>query len=211
MKIKDLTDAVFGRLTVVRRTGSTDKGESIWECVCICGRIKLAKASNLTKGSTRSCGCLAIEQKTNAAQHQCHQFSRTSKPREYAAWNGMIRRCYDHKHPSYARYGGRGITVDDSWRESFMQFCTDMGTPPLNSTLDRIDNDDNYSRANCRWATRKMQANNRRNNKLMSLHGLTMNATQWSEHLGWNKSTIRNRLYQGWSVERTLTEPPKTR
>ena len=81
----------------------------------------------------------------------------------YKTWYGMIQRCENKNHVAYKNYGGRGITVCDSWRV-FDSFLSDMGERPEGKTIDRIDVDGNYEKANCRWADRFEQAANKRMN-----------------------------------------------
>lgn len=207
-RIKDLTGVAFGKLTVVAHAGTDRRGRSLWHCLCECGGEKVVKAENLARGRTQSCGCMAQAQREQAAQSQAHAYSRSQWPREYKAWEGMIRRCTDPAWPQFADYGGRGLTVCSAWLMSFASFARDMGRAPVGGTIDRIDNTRGYMPENCRWASRKEQANNRRNNRLLTHNGRTMNVSQWAEHLGWKRNTLTNRLRNGWSVERTLTEAP---
>jgi hypothetical protein len=80
----------------------------------------------------------------------------------YNSWRGMRERCYSKKHVSYQNYGGRGIKVCDTWKNDFYAFFNDMGKKPKNTSLDRIDNNGDYSPKNCRWADQKTQVQNSR-------------------------------------------------
>ncbi len=211
MRHENLTGLRFGKLTAVSHAGRTDRGRAIWLFACECGGQKIAEAANVKSGSTRSCGCAAQEQRKTAAQSQRHALSASEMPRERKAWEGMLRRCYNPKHSSFVRYGGRGIGVCERWRESFACFFEDMGRAPEGATLERIDNARSYAPDNCKWASRKEQANNRRSNHLLTHDGITLNVAQWGDRLGWPKGTIANRLRYGWPVERILTEQPRHR
>lgn len=207
-RTKDLTGARYGRLVVMERAGSKNE-RATWLCRCDCGGEKVVAAQELSKGSTRSCGCLAQEQRKQAAQRQCHGFSRANMMSERKTWENMIARCYYPKHRSYWAYGAKGVTVCAQWRESFEQFVRDMGRRPVGCTIDRIDSSGDYTPENCRWATMAMQANNKRSNRLLTHDGQTMTVSQWAQHVGIKVPTLFARLKLGWSVHRALTEPVK--
>lgn len=116
----------------------------------------------------------------------------------------MLQRCEDKNHRYYVDYGGRGIQVCQEWHQ-FENFYRDMGDPPKGLTLDREDNDGPYCKDNCRWATRRAQANNRRSNKLITFSGKTQTQAEWERELGLKPGRIYDRLYKGWSLERALT------
>lgn len=128
---------------------------------------------------------------------------------EYRIWIGMKVRCFQSKHPSYQRYGARGITVCDRWKDSFANFYADMGKrPSKNHSLDRIDNNGNYTPENCRWATREEQMRNTRHSTLLTYRGQTKTMAEWAEITGLKPATITTRYTKyGWSVEQTLSTP----
>jgi hypothetical protein len=123
----------------------------------------------------------------------------------YNTWVSIRQRCTNPSYVQWNDYGGRGITVCDRWND-FENFVTDM-YPSFQEglTIDRIDNDGPYSPDNCRWATRLVQNNNRRNNRLLTHDGLTMNVAQWARHIGITYSALHQRLGKGWPLERALT------
>lgn len=196
VNLNDLIGKTYNRLTIVS-FHSVKKGRTHFLCKCSCGNTTIVNLSKLNYGSTKSCGCI----KANSnVRHRLRQ------SREYMIWAGMKSRCSDVNHSGYKYYGARGVTVCPRWN-NFVEFFSDMGTCPTGHTLDRINNDGNYEPGNCRWATLKEQANNKRNNRLLTYNGITKTLPQWCDELKLSRATITNRLFNGWSVERSLTEP----
>lgn len=120
-------------------------------------------------------------------------------------WDGMIQRCRNPKSKDYKHWGARGTAVCDSWRK-FVNFYKDMGDPEPGTSLDRIDNDGDYRKGNCRWATQKEQHRNKRNNRMISFKGKTKAMSAWAEELGINKNSLEWRLNNGWSTKRAFTQ-----
>ena len=130
-----------------------------------------------------------------------------SYSREYKSYHAMKQRCTNPDDPSWDHYGGKGVTVCDSWLESFENFYADMGIRPAEQTLDRIDPSGNYEPGNCRWATDLEQQNNRMNNVPVTVAGVTYAsiAVCCRDH-DVPTSTFHNRIKRGWSDERAATE-----
>lgn len=155
----NLTGTNFGRLTVGAFLGSRG-GNGYWSCACDCGGTAEVSTVHLRRGHTQSCGCLQREI-TSRVQGTHRESVHSGLSKEYNAWVRMKQRCFNPKAPRFERWGGRGITVCDRWRNSFENFLADMGRSPPGTSLDREDNDGNYEPGNCRWATPKEQAANR--------------------------------------------------
>ena len=204
-KHENLKNKKFGRLTAINRVENTAKGNARWLCKCDCGGMKIVVSSELKRGGTKSCGCLAQEQREKAAKSRCHAHSRANLCRERKSWENMLARCYDSSCKSFSNYGGAGITVCETWRHSFKSFFADLGPRPIGHTLDRIDSSKGYFKENCRWATNKEQANNRSNNRRLAHNGKTMTISQWADELGLTHTCISMRLKRGWPVHRALS------
>jgi hypothetical protein len=122
-------------------------------------------------------------------------------------WQNMIRRCYEPNKKDYKNYGGRGIGVCSRWLESFENFYVDMGDCPEGMTLDRKNNDGNYCKENCRWATKIEQMNNKRSNVWKEYKGERKTVAQWARSLDIHEGTLRTRFRSGWSVDRAFNTP----
>lgn len=150
-RFTDLTGKQFGKLKVVYYAGKPDGRRLTWGCLCECGNSTVVPTDKLKSGHTSSCGCKV---KSSGGMYL------TS---EYLAWCSMRQRCLTKTHKQYPEYGGRGITICQSWLDSFNSFYEDMGPRPSDKhSIDRKDNDSGYSKGNCRWATAQQQNNNRR-------------------------------------------------
>lgn len=211
MTNNDLIGQRFGRLVVTGRAGSLLDGRSTWYCDCDCGKTRVIKAGRqLTVGDAKSCGCLKQEKDAARRTHgQTRVGPEKKEARMHYIWRAMIARCHRTTATDYARYGGRGITVCDRWRTSYENFVADMGDVPDGYSIDRIDSNKGYYPENCRWIPLGEQARNRRNNTMLTYQGQTRCMSEWAELLNLDKTTIRYRLKQGWSVEKALSTPPK--
>lgn len=126
---------------------------------------------------------------------------------EYSAWKHMRERCSRQKNASYSHYGGRGIKVCERWGD-FVAFLEDMGKRPSpQHQLDRLDNNGNYEPSNCRWATPREQANNRRSNRIIEYGGERKTLAEWARASGLSRQILYWRLKTGKSIDEALSAP----
>lgn len=168
----------FCRWTVLRFSGIDMHGAALWQCLCDCGTKRVVIGQILRNGSSISCGCYAKE--ILLARQTKHGGFGT---REYGKWRSMKSRCCNPHNRKYALYGGRGIHVCERWSD-FSNFMVDMGMCPPGLTLERIDNNGNYEPGNCRWATRKEQARNKRCTVYIYFEGSLRPLSEVSEIVG---------------------------
>lgn len=132
---------------------------------------------------------------------------RKSDTPTYRVWAAAKGRCISKTHKQYPDYGGRGITMCESWKNDFDAFHMWMGDKPPGKSLDRIDNNGNYEPGNCRWATGKEQCRNQRRNRLLTINGVTKCLADWAEETGINPTSLSGRLRKGWEVGEAVYGP----
>jgi hypothetical protein len=198
----NLQGQTIGSWFVMEHAGVRE-GHTFWTCRCVCGTVRDLPAYRLKRRHSNSCGCEKGRkiQQANTKHGRCY----TS---EYHSWSAMNQRCHNPRAMNYDVYGGRGITVCDAWRHSFETFFADMGPRPTpGHSIERLDNDLGYSKANCIWGTRKEQSFNRRTTIHITYNSETLTAKEWEAKVGTPSRNILERLRQGWTVEDALFIP----
>jgi len=197
MVANDLIGLRFGRLVVKKRDGKDKFGYVTWLCKCDCGNETVVRGSFLKSGTTQSCGCL---KKENALTHG------GSQTRLYRIWHGIIRRTEDSKRKEYANYGGRGISMCQEWRNDFAAFrewALNNGYSD-DLSIDRIDNNGDYTPSNCRWVSKYEQANNRTDTRYLTLNGITKSVREWADETGIPYARLKKRMRLGWPDEKVI-------
>lgn len=179
----------FGRLTTagprfLLPRKCTAKRRAFQVCQCSCGSFSCVNVTHLKNGHSKSCGCHHREVATQTGKNSVRHGK--SHLREYNIYHKMLARCTDQTLAEYENYGGRGITVCDRWLEpddqGLLNFLSDMGPRPTNKhEIERKHVNGNYCPENCVWATRLVQARNKRNSLVLTFNGKTQCVSAWAE------------------------------
>lgn len=212
-RVLDLTNQRFGRLTVEYEANINKKGV-YWVCTCDCGNETIVKSSYLISGDTKSCGCL----KNDTIQNLTKTHGKSKTTRLYNVWKGMRQRCNNINSSAYHNYGGRGIRICPAWND-FQEFYEwaihngyDDNEQAKYCSIERVDVNGDYCPENCKWVTRKQQANNTRRNHHLTFNGQTRTISEWEDVTGIPQKVIWNRIEKcNWTVDKALTEEVRSR
>ncbi len=204
MKLLDITGRRFGRLVAVRRVeNAPGYGQARWLFECDCGADKVLFGYTAVHGLVKSCGCWRQD-------HPARFRHGLTGSREHRSWASMRGRCINPSNHAYHLYGGRGITVCKRW-DKFENFLADMGKCPVGMTLDRKDNDGDYTTKNCRWATMKQQVRNRRTTTLYFHKVMRLTLQEWAEIYKLTYQHVWLRYKNGWRGERLFSPSRQNR
>jgi len=199
---------VFGRLTVI---GDPVRANGRWHypCRCTCGTEKLIRHGNLLgkRYPTRSCGCSSRENALKALTTHSETDTRL-----YNIWRGICKRCLNTNDSNWKHYGARGIRICEEWASSYEVFALWARANGYHDelTIERVDNDGHYEPANCRWATYREQARNRRNNHILEAFGESKTIAAWVEDMRCQvqyKTLLYRSTQSNWDAERAITTP----
>lgn len=203
-KINNLLGQRFGRLTVIEYAGKDKSNKAMWVCKCDCGNIKTIVGNNFVRGIVVSCGCKGKENREKAAKAAYKHGGRGT--RLYRVWKNMRTRCYCEKFIEFDCYGGRGIKMCPQWEHdfsSFKEWALKNGYDD-SLTIERIDVNGDYSPENCKWATYKEQANNKRNNSFIQYKNKLYTLTQFCEEFNLNYRNCYTRYKKGFTAQQLI-------
>lgn len=205
-EVIDHTGQRFGYLVALGRGPSTPK-YATWRCKCDCGREVIVEGRKLRTGAKKACCIGGHRFKPDYSNRPSGVGLTVRHPREYQSFSSMRERCLNPNKEGYAAYGGRGITVCERWA-SFENFFADMGPKPTpRHTIERVDNNGNYTPENCKWATPEEQRRNMRTSVYVNYEGKQILLLDLVQKLGLNRNQVYQRLTLGWPLEDALTVP----
>lgn len=201
----DITGIKFERLSVIDFSHSKN-GRAYWKCKCDCGTIDSYQGKLLRCGHTKSCGCLKVDViRNNSITH-----GMSSNSPEYISWREMKNRCHNQGSTSYENYGGRGIFVCDEWLNDFITFFNYVGKRPTKfHSIERVNNNIGYMPGNVKWATKKEQGRNKRNNVFITYNGIRLCISEWADITSINWKTLWMRRRRGWCDKCVIEVPVK--
>lgn len=199
--MQDISGYRFGFLTAIKFSHKEKGGKNLWEYKCDCGNTVVRRMNDVPDGKNQSCGC----KKSEFNPMRSHGMNRT---RFYRIWSGMKTRCNNKNVVYYKRYGGRGINCD-VWRnfedfkkdmfETYQEHVSKFGEKQ--TTIERIDNNGNYCKENCRWATYKEQGSNTRVNRRIKIGDKIKTSKEWSEYFNITPQAMFYRVQHGWYTD----------
>ena len=195
-----------GLWTLTERIPGGHRSHPKWNCLCACGTQRVVDAEALAQGKSKSCGC---GPKRTTKTHGM------SRDPIIGVWRNIVSRCTKPEHRSYKNYGGRGVTVCEHWL-SFDNFLADVGPHPGKGlTIERVDNNGNYEPGNVAWATRKVQARNKRSTVQVEIDDRKQCLQDWATEIGVTPHHLYRRMQKGMTpqqaIEDVRTNPPKVR
>lgn len=210
-QVENLIGQKFGRLTVIRSLSMKERKCKTfkWLCKCDCGNETTTSTQKLMNGDQVSCGC----QKKERVGQLNRKYKCTNK-HLYGVYKAMVNRCVNKKDPSYHNYGGRGIKVYDEWLNDFDTFADwalssgyVLDAPQGQYTLDRKDNNKDYSPDNCRWVSMSVQQNNKRTCHYIEYSGETHTIAEWARKFGYRYNYLYNHLiYMGETLDEVISK-----
>lgn len=210
INIQELINTKYNFLTLIKEIEPhiTSGGNVHRKCLfkCDCGNFFETQFSQVKNGNTKSCGCYSREIASKRMKEKNHRHGK-SKISEYNIYLSMKKRCLNENHNSYKDYGGRGISICESWKNSFENFIKDMGERPSKKhSIERINNELGYSKDNCKWATRTEQARNVRNNRIIDFNGDKKCLSEWAEIIGvsWQNLYYKLIVSKNYQLEKLL-------
>ena len=199
--VNDLTGRRFGRLSVIGLDYIDSAKNTRWYCKCDCGNSVSVRSHGLVSGGTKSCGCYKREVACFVSRKSNTVHGLTNKHKLYGVWKNIRQRCTNPNNPSYKNYGGRGISMSEEWDEYpiFLEWAMENGYKE-GLTIERIDNDGDYSPDNCTFVDNVKQQRNRRKTIMLTYRGETRALSEWCEQFGLKLKTCYGRMhYYGWS------------